>query len=231
MTPTEFHYREADRLANAIEEELKQLGRWSDKPLPMEAYEDMGAFGSNTMAFEQWIQFILLERIQEIVTQRGNFPTQSSLGAYAVRVFDGDPQSTTLYHLLTALDELINSIREAPVEYENVPPSVSLDDDKLPDVVYDLIEVLHLYEGEDLESQLQTYDIFLSTCSPAVRPELAALLLKAASRTIHEVARNRIEEAAHSVQRGGRAAAPYNHEEAMRKHREQHKGNFPDLDL
>jgi uncharacterized protein YqcC (DUF446 family) len=231
MSLTEFQYREADRLANAIEEELKQIGRWSDEPLPMEAYENMGAFGGNTMAFEQWIQFILLERIRDIVTQQGDFPTQSSLGAYAVRVFDGDPQSTTLHRLLITLDELINSIHQTPIESENTHSTVTLGDDKLPDVVYDLIEVLHLYEGEDLESQLQTYDIFLSNGSPAIRPEVAALLLKAASRTANETSRKRIEEAAHSVQQGGRAAAPYNHEEAMRKHRQEHKKNFPELDL
>lgn len=99
---------------------------------------------------------------------------------------------------------------------------------KLPEVVYALLGVLHQFEGEDLESQLQTYDTFLAICSPSVRPELSTLMKDAATRTENENSRIRIEEAAKSILEGGRAAAPYNHEEAMKKFMEEHKRNFPD---
>lgn len=43
----------ASAKAKEIEAELKRLNRWSAEPLPSEKLENMGAFGSNTMAFEQ----------------------------------------------------------------------------------------------------------------------------------------------------------------------------------
>ena len=67
-------YSLAVEKANELEKELKRLGRWMNKPLPDESFIDMGAFGSRTMTFEQWIQFVLLERIRQIITEKGKFP-------------------------------------------------------------------------------------------------------------------------------------------------------------
>ena len=83
-------YEAAARKADEIEAELKRLARWSLNPLPAEAFEDMGAFGSNTMSFENWLQFVLIPRIREIVKEQGNFPAGSNLAPYAIRYFDGD---------------------------------------------------------------------------------------------------------------------------------------------
>jgi hypothetical protein len=38
-----------------------------------------------------------------------------------------------------------------------------------------------------------------------------------------------IEQAARDIADGKRAAAPYNHEEAMKKYQEEHRKNFPDV--
>jgi uncharacterized protein YqcC (DUF446 family) len=72
----------------------------------------MGAFGSNTMAFEQWIQFILIPRIQQIVRDNDEFPSGSMLATYAVRAFDGDYDTSDLQKLLYDIDQLINSTDE-----------------------------------------------------------------------------------------------------------------------
>jgi len=61
------------------------------------------------------------------------------------------------------------------------------------------------FEGEDLEDQLRTYDTFLHVLSPAVRPELSALLRKAAAAAKDPVSRARIERAARDVAAGGHA--------------------------
>ena len=45
----------ASAKAKEIEAELKRLNRWSAEPLPSGKLENMGAFSSNTMAFEQWL--------------------------------------------------------------------------------------------------------------------------------------------------------------------------------
>jgi len=169
--------------AKEIETELKRLNRWQSEPPPAEKFENMGAFGSNTMAFEQWIQFILIPRIQETVHGRGEFPTESRLAPYAVRVFDGDAESENLQELLYELDKLINE--PTPPEVTDTTASISTPHyspelETIPEVVYVLAEVLPQFKGEDLESQLQTIDVFLQMLSSSNRQSISDILLKAA---------------------------------------------------
>lgn len=101
-------YKRVATKASEIEAELKNLNRWDGQPLPEEKLIDMGAFGSRTMAFEQWIQFILLPRIYDIIQEKGEFPPRSSVATYAIRNFDGDSSAERLCDLLYELDELFN---------------------------------------------------------------------------------------------------------------------------
>lgn len=204
-------FRLATANANKIEAELKRLNRWSSDQLPPEMFENMGAFGSNTMAFEQWLQFILIPRIHTTVEENGDFPQSSNLAPYATRVFDGDREAEHLQNLLYDLDGLINENalpqeQTFPAMIPDEIPTVSMGDTEIPPVLFTLAEVLPQFEGEDLESQLQTYDTFLSILSPAVRPTISKLLQEAANRTTNEAVKARILEAARSISNGGRAA-------------------------
>lgn len=197
--------------AHEIEAELKRLKRWSAEPLREERFENMGAFGGNSMTFEQWIQFVLLPRIHGIVQTKGDFPESSSVAPYAIRVFDGDIEAGHLHELLYDLDTLINGsdsfrTEEATEEKIKTIPKVSMGDTEIPEVIFKLIEVLPQFEGEDLESQLETYDTFLSILSPSVRPIIAKFLEEAAMKASNEKSRERILRAATSVANGGRAA-------------------------
>ena len=231
MPPPSELYTLAATKAKEIEAELKRLNRWSGHHPPSEAFENMGAFGSNTMPFEQWIQFVLIPSIRAIVEEHGDFPASSHLATYAIRIFDGDSEAGRLHDLLYDLDTIINKKDSPPDEsmiadhVEDIP-KVSLGDIEIPSVVFSLIEVLPQFEGEDLESQLQTYDTFLSILSPSVRPRIANLLKEAAMKTSNENSKVRILEAARTVENGGRAAAPYDHDKAMKRYREEHKKNF-----
>jgi uncharacterized protein YqcC (DUF446 family) len=224
-------YEQALLLAYAIEEELKHLNRWSEKTLPNSTFENMGAFGMNTMAFEQWIQFVLLERLHDIIKTKGDFPKNSHLATYAVRNFDGDPEADKLQDLLSRLDTLIENINNptstssdhATPEKNSVTERVTYD---FPSVVYSLLEVLPQFTGADLESQLQTFDMFLQMSTPEAQKSFSKLLLKAAALTKDANAQFRIEEAARSVASGGRATQPYDHEQAMKEYREQHRKNY-----
>lgn len=223
--------------ASEIEAELKKLDRWSLSPVPSERFNGMGPFGEGVMTFEQWIQFVLIPRINEIVLEKGEFPSESMLAPYAIRYFDGDPETDDLHQLLYDLDALINKkthgedyewkpspINEtSPVDY-SIPEQFL--NSTIPPVVYALAELLHQFEGEDLESQLQTFDIFLGSLAPLVRPQFGELLKKAASRATNEITKARIERAAESVLSGGRAAEPYDHEASMKKYREDFRKQF-----
>ena len=205
-------YPQATKRIDELESELRKTGRWSEAPLPAEAFENMGAFGCNTMAFEQWLQFVLIPRIREIIKQKGNFPDKSQLAVYAVRYFDGDRDSSTLQDILYGIDQLAEheavseKSEEGPLVQSQLPPTVSAGDTNIPAVLYSIAEVLPQFALTDLESQLQTFDTFLGFLSPAVRPAISNMLMKAAAETVDTDCKKRIEQAAYDVANGKQAA-------------------------
>ncbi|MDZ4714770.1 MAG: YqcC family protein [Cytophagales bacterium] len=212
--------------AEAIEAELRRLGRWDSQPLPEVQFMDMGPFGSNTMVFEQWIQFVLLPRIHDIIVKRDEFPVKSQVATYAVRNFDGDPNAETLIDLLSGFDKLFNTNGVV----SSIPPfQPQKPEDRDPvAVMTTLTNILPLFEGDALESQLQTFDNFLSVLDSSMRPAVSELLHQASLLTSSEVSRKRIQQAAGNVLRGERVSEPYNHEEAMKKYMEEFKRSYPD---
>ena len=106
------------------------------------------------------------------------------------------------------------------------PDRIEFGSTEIPDVLHTLAGVLPQFEGENLESQLQVFDGFLSILSPSVRPQVANLLTEAAAKARTSSARARIEAAAAAIIQGTRAADPYHHASAMQAYQESfHKEN------
>lgn len=231
--PQLSEYTALSEAARQLENELKQINRWSETPLAPEKLENMGAFGSNTMSFEEWIQFVLIPRIDQIVRDQDSFPAGSDLGTYAVRNFDGDPDTGNIEKTLIVIDHIINQagpsedlIFEAPVKSDPVE-TISTGSEEIPPVLYTVAEFLPNFQDEDLENQLQTFDTYLATLSPNTRPVIADILRNAAQACTHPASKIRLKGAAASVFAGGRAAAPYNNDEAMRNYQMRFRGNSP----
>jgi hypothetical protein len=107
--------------------------------------------------------------------------------------------------------------------------SVELGSKEIPTPLRHIAEVLPQFRGADLESQLQTFDIFLQVLSPMVLGKVSAMLREAAARTDDDESAKRIMKAALNVGAGQRAASPYDHEAAMRAYQAEHARNFPNL--
>ncbi len=90
----------------AIEAELKRIGFWQNEPLKPKQYNFERAFAMDTMAYSQWLQFIFLPRVKEIIATQGTFPSQSVVGTQAVREFDGVDEASELLRLLAEFDAL-----------------------------------------------------------------------------------------------------------------------------
>jgi len=99
-------YTLAEKKISQIEEEMKRTGYWSSEPLPEEAYDFLRAFAMDTMAFSQWLQFILIPNVRSIIEQKGDFPSESMVGVQAAREFDGDANASHLVSLLSEFDAL-----------------------------------------------------------------------------------------------------------------------------
>ena len=89
-----------------IEEEMKRVELWQERPLRPEQYNFTSAFATDTMSYDQWLQFIFVPRVRSIISARGEFPASSSVGAQAVREFDTYPNAQRLITLLSEFDRL-----------------------------------------------------------------------------------------------------------------------------
>jgi uncharacterized protein YqcC (DUF446 family) len=95
-----------------ITAEMRRIGMWDVPKLSPDQLEDMGAFGSNTMAFEQWLRWIFVPNVQTLLEKGGPWPTSSDVGAAAVRNFDGQDGALGLVTLLCEFDELFEGSTE-----------------------------------------------------------------------------------------------------------------------
>lgn len=84
---------------------MRRIGFWQNEALRQEQLKFTEAFAMDTMTFAQWLQFIFLPRVREAIVSN-QFPTSSSVGAQAVREFDGDPDAGRLVTLLSEFDGL-----------------------------------------------------------------------------------------------------------------------------
>ncbi|HGY9626421.1 YqcC family protein [Pseudomonas putida] len=91
-----------------IERELQVQGWWSAETPTAEALASVVPFAVDTMAFEQWLQWIFLPRMKLIIEQGHPLPNASGILVMAETVFvDRPEQSRELRRLLAAFDQLI----------------------------------------------------------------------------------------------------------------------------
>jgi uncharacterized protein YqcC (DUF446 family) len=90
----------------AIEAEMKSIGMWQTAPLPPAAMNFHKAFGADTMAYSQWLQFVFIPRVNQIIAGQGKFPSESNVGIQGIREFDGDDKAANLVTLLCEFDAL-----------------------------------------------------------------------------------------------------------------------------
>ncbi len=103
-------YQSAASYADRIEQELRGLNAWQAEPPPAAAFQSKRAFFGDTMSFYQWLQWVLLARIRDVVQSRGAFPAHSSVAAYAVRELDGYDEANPLISLLSEFDAFIERL-------------------------------------------------------------------------------------------------------------------------
>ncbi|MBX4200150.1 YqcC family protein [Candidatus Parcubacteria bacterium] len=72
---------------DAIEEEMKKVGLWQAEALPEEMYDFNEAFGADKLSLAQWLQFIFIPRIRELIQTNGPWPEESEVGIYAAQQY------------------------------------------------------------------------------------------------------------------------------------------------
>lgn len=100
--PEEDRYALAARRVDAVEAAMREVGAW-DVPEPSPAaFAARTAFGEGHMDFAQWLRYVLIPRVRQIVADRGEFPRGSAVAVYAARNLPGD--WAPLHEALSAFD-------------------------------------------------------------------------------------------------------------------------------
>ena len=92
-----------------LEASLRSSGRWEPAMPPAEALVSTQPFCLDTLRFEQWLQWVLLPRMKQILEHSRPLPSKSGIFAYAQEYLcTSDPQSNNLLSLIKRFDDLIS---------------------------------------------------------------------------------------------------------------------------
>ncbi|MCH8536168.1 MAG: YqcC family protein [Alkalimonas sp.] len=76
--------------------ELKALGMWSTEPPSAEAMASTAPFCCDTMAFEQWLQFVLIPRMQALLDGGHPLPADVSILPMAEYALANHPEDVRI---------------------------------------------------------------------------------------------------------------------------------------
>ncbi|MEX1033430.1 MAG: YqcC family protein [Cellvibrionaceae bacterium] len=102
--------RQISQLLNDVECSLRAMNLWSEERPSPQALASVQPFCVDTLNFEQWLQFVFIERMQFMIDEGLPLPTQCGLAPMAEENFRGcavDP--TTLIDCLKQLDQVLSS--------------------------------------------------------------------------------------------------------------------------
>ncbi len=105
-------HQQARLILAQIEAELKALALWSSQPPTPEAMASTLPFCCDTMSFANWLQFILLPRLQALLDGQLPLPSSISLCPMAEEAFKAEEkQALVLINRIGDLDELLSGQR------------------------------------------------------------------------------------------------------------------------
>jgi len=94
-----------------IERELRVRGLWASSPPDAQAFASREPFCVDTLSFEQWLQWVFLPRMKDILQSDGPLPAVSGILAMAEVVYQG--RSLEIAGLLRALETFDRLISRA----------------------------------------------------------------------------------------------------------------------
>ena len=102
-------YQQVQRLLIQLQEELRQLELWQQQSPPASALRSTQPFAVDTLDFHQWLQFVMIPRLQSIVVERGPLPARMAVSPMAVQVYKGQlKEHRELIMCLRELDTFVS---------------------------------------------------------------------------------------------------------------------------
>ncbi|MFI3247453.1 MAG: YqcC family protein [Ferrimonas sp.] len=95
-------------LLRQLQRQLEQLGWWQQQPLAPTALTSNAPFCCDTMTFEQWLQFVLIPRLEQLISEAALMPMNAAMAPMAEYCWAQQPQAANLINLLQQLDEALS---------------------------------------------------------------------------------------------------------------------------
>lgn len=91
-----------------LKDELKRAGMWSTRRPPANAFQSTLPFCTDTLKFEEWLQFVLIERLEEMLRVGAPLPVVSGVTPMAEVAWEGKQVEPLLLDLLRDVDSLLS---------------------------------------------------------------------------------------------------------------------------
>lgn len=93
----------------AIEAEMRRIGLWEQKRPAEKALASLAPFCHDTLAFEQWLQWVFLPKMKQVVESGEEFPASSDITPLAeYRLGQLSLTGDRLLALIRQFDDFIN---------------------------------------------------------------------------------------------------------------------------
>jgi len=87
---------------------MRRLDLWETSPPPEDALKSDTPFCYDTLEFTQWLQWVMLPRLVQLVEQRHPWPEKSDIATLAEQSFEEIERNTDdLLKLMREFDELV----------------------------------------------------------------------------------------------------------------------------
>ena len=106
---TDTRYIPLASLLIDLELELRRADLWSAETPSTEALASVEPFCVDTLDFQQWLQFILLPRMNTLIATQAPLPDKCDITAMAETVWPANVQANPVIDVLRQFDNVINS--------------------------------------------------------------------------------------------------------------------------
>ncbi|HNL91278.1 MAG TPA: YqcC family protein [Pseudomonadales bacterium] len=106
---TDTRYTPLGSLLIDIECALRRGDFWQTETPPASALASTEPFAVDTLDFHQWLQFVFLPRMRELINARQMLPEQCNITAMAEVVWADETRALAVINALRQFDETINN--------------------------------------------------------------------------------------------------------------------------
>lgn len=103
------HYLQVSAELIALKNQLKKHHYWQDVPPSLEALQSQTPFAIDTLTCTEWLQWIFLEKMFDLVESQAPLPSQMQITPYVEEALQGMAGTFEIIQICKNLDGLLSS--------------------------------------------------------------------------------------------------------------------------